>query len=217
MHPVAATWQGALERLDAWAMSAQARHPGVIPCRAGCSACCHGPFDISAADTMLLKHGIATLADSEQLEVRDRARALFTKLRSMAPAWGPPWALADLGEEQFDAMAEALADEPCPLLDDAGHCRVYAFRPLVCRLMGLPMMTASGVTLENACPIQDQFPAYAALDPQLFDLETLEAEETACLEGAAMALFDSPQHRDFETTIAACIAGSSPPPSGSAP
>ncbi len=215
MHPVAEAWQGALTRLDAWFRSAEIRHPGVIPCRAGCSACCYGPFDISAADTLLLAHGIATLAESEQQEVRARAQALFTSMRDIAPEWGPPWALADLGEERFDTMTEALADRPCPLLDDAGRCRVYAFRPLVCRVMGLPMMTASGVTLENACPIQEQFPAYAELDPQLFDLEALEAEETACLEGAAVALFGSPLFRDFETTIAACIAGSLPSPSGS--
>jgi len=217
MHPVAEAWQSALERIDEWFRSAAARHPGVIPCRAGCSACCHGPFDIAGADVLLLREGIATIDEAARRDVRARADVLLEKMKRLAPAWGPPWDLADLGEDQFDAMVDSLADEPCPLLDEAGSCRLYPFRPFVCRLMGLPMMTAGGVALENACPIQEQFPGYAGLDPQLFDLEALEAEETACLEGAALVLFDTPLRRDFETTIAACFASSSPPPSGSAP
>jgi hypothetical protein len=74
-------------------------------------------------------------------------------------------------------------------------------------MMGLPMMTAEGLVLENACPIQEQFPGYATLDPALFDFESLEAAEVASLEEAAAAWFDSPLHAGFETTIAAVAAG----------
>jgi Fe-S-cluster containining protein len=206
MHPAAEAWQGALERLDRWFSDARERLPGVIPCAPGCSACCHGPFDISVADALLLREGLAELHQAEREEVRDRGRTLLTRMREQAPDWRPPWDIARLGEDRFDAITERLSGEPCPLLDAEGRCRTYAHRPLVCRLIGLPMMTAAGILLENACPIQDRFPVYASLDPQLFDLETLEAEETACCEGAAMALFDSPLHRGFETTIAAVAA-----------
>jgi Fe-S-cluster containining protein len=206
MHPAAEAWQQALQRLDRWFDAARASHPGVIPCRRGCSACCHGPFDISVADALLLREGIAALPEPERELVQARGRALLQRMRQLAPAWRAPWDVGALGDQAFDALADALAQEPCPMLDDSGACRVYSHRPLVCRMTGLPMMTAGGFTLENACPIQERFPGYAQLDPQLFDLEALEEEETACLEGAAMALFDSPIHRDFETTIAA-VAG----------
>jgi Fe-S-cluster containining protein len=203
MHPAAESWRKTLEQIDRWFTSVGERHPGVIPCRQGCSACCHGPFDISAADTLLLREGLASLSDGDRDAVRTRGRALLERMRQLAPAWRSPWDLAELGEKPFDAITESLAAEPCPLLDDAGACRVYGYRPLVCRLMGLPMMTAGGFVLENACPIQEQFPAYAALGPQLFDLEALEQEETTSLAGAAMALFDSPMYQGYETTIAA--------------
>jgi Fe-S-cluster containining protein len=206
MHPAATAWQEALGRLDRWFQSVSAAHPGVIPCGPGCNACCHGPFDISVADALLLREGLMTLSDQDRAAVRSRARAQLERMRTRAPSWQAPWDLAQLGEEAFDTLIEGFADEPCPLLDQSGACLLYAYRPLVCRMMGLPMMTASGVVLDNACPIQDRFPVYAALDPQLFDLEALEAVETACLEGAAMALFDSPLHRGFETTIAAIAA-----------
>jgi Fe-S-cluster containining protein len=202
MHPAAEVWRDTLERLDRWFDGARASHPGVIPCRQGCSACCHGPFDISVADALLLREGLATLPDAEREQIRSRARRLHERMRQLSPAWRAPWDLAALGETGFDAVTEALAEEPCPLLDQSGSCRLYAYRPMVCRMMGLPMMTAGGFVLENACPIQERFPGYAALDPQLFDLEALEADETGCLEGAAAALFDSPLYRDYETTIA---------------
>ena len=63
MHPAAEAWQSALERLDRWFSDARERLPGVIPCGPGCSACCHGPFDISVADALLLREGLAELPE----------------------------------------------------------------------------------------------------------------------------------------------------------
>jgi len=121
------------------------------------------------------------------------------------PEWAPPYAVADLGEERFDAMIERFADQPCPLLDESGRCRVYQHRPLVCRLIGLSMITPTDRLIENACPIQAEFPAYAALAPQPFDLEALELEEIECQRAAARRLFGDAGWEAYETTIAAAI------------
>jgi Fe-S-cluster containining protein len=204
MEPAALEYRTLLEQLDRWFEATAQAHPGVIPCRSGCSACCHGPFDITIADALLLREGLASLPPAERALVRQRGQRLLGHLQEQAPGWGPPWDIRDLGDAHFDAMAESLAEEPCPLLDDVGRCRVYAFRPLVCRLIGLPMMTAEGEILENACPIQEQFPDYALLDPQLFDFDSLQEGEAACLEAAARAA-GSPDPA-FETTIAAIVA-----------
>jgi Fe-S-cluster containining protein len=206
MHPAAETWQEELQKLDRWSAGVAASHPDVVPCRPGCADCCHGPFDVSAADALLLREGLATLPDAIRAAVRARGGVVLDKMRALEPGWGTPWDLRAITDERFDEIADALASEPCPLLDDEGQCMVYAYRPLICRVMGLPMMTADGLVLENACPIQEQFPAYAALDPQLFDLEALEAAETACLEAAALELFGTPGDFGFETTIAAIAA-----------
>jgi Fe-S-cluster containining protein len=206
MHPAAEAYQALLERIDRWFGATRERHPGIVPCRPGCSACCHGPFDISAADALLLRQGLATLTATDLGAVRDRAEEGLARLRQAAPEWGPPWDVRALGEERFDAVSEALADLPCPLLDDAGACRLYRWRPMVCRLIGLPMLTAEGEILANACPIQDDFPRYAALDPQPFDLEALEAEEVAALEAASLELLGR-LDPGFETTVAGAVGG----------
>ena len=206
MHSAATAYQALLQRIDRWFEQTAERHPGVIPCRSGCSACCHGPFDISVADALLLREGLALLPAANRAQARERATELLELMRELEPGWEAPFDVRAIGEARFDALTDALAAEPCPLLDEAGRCQVYAHRPLVCRLIGLPMVTAGGNVLENACPIQEDFPAYAAMDPQLFDLESLEGVEQSCLGTAAEALLDQPQDTGFETVIAAVVA-----------
>jgi Fe-S-cluster containining protein len=158
---------------------------------------------------LLLKEGIAALSAAEQEYVRKRGQALFDLIRKQAPEWQPPYDIADMGEERFDGIAESLAESPCPMLDERGACLVYESRPLICRLIGLPMMTAEGELLENACPIQEQFPDYALLDPQLFDFGSLQDAEIRFNAEAAEVLFGDKKKAEYETTIAA-VAASSP-------
>lgn len=207
MHPVAAAYRDELEQLDALFAGARQRHPGVIPCRTGCSACCHGPFDISVADLLLLREGLANADAEVRARVAQQAEELMEKVRILVPDWTAPWDIADLGEARFDVLVEALADQACPLLDPAGTCSVYSHRPLVCRMMGLPVATPQGGVIPNACPIQEQFPNYAALPPQPFDLDATAEAEEALLEAAAIELFGSPLYAGFETTIATAILG----------
>lgn len=218
MSPAALRYRALLERLDRWFAEGSARHAGLVPCGPGCSACCHGPFDISVADAALLRAGLAKLDPAARAEVAERARALLAKALAIEPGWRPPHDLADLGEsgERFDRLCDALAAEPCPLLDDRGRCRVYADRPLVCRLIGLPMRTPAGRTIENACPIQHLYPAYAALPPEPFDLEPFEEEEIECLRAAAREMFGDEGRLGFETFIAA-LAATAPEGAPSAP
>ncbi len=196
-----------LVQLQTWFDQGRRDAGGLVPCRGGCSACCHGPFDISVADAELIGAALDRMPETARATVTDRARALLAKMRALEPDWPPPYAVDALGEERFDRLTEALAHEPCPLLDEAGRCRIYADRPLVCRMIGLGMRTPAGRIIENACPIQDRFPGYAALPPVAFELEAFEESEEACLRGAAERRFGTPDRAGFETTIAAAIAG----------
>jgi len=200
-----------LERLDQWFEEGRRQAQGVLPCRRGCSACCYGPFDVSVADVELLLDGLRRLPPDEQAEVKRRARALMDAMEALEPDWRAPHAVGDLGDQRFDRLCEALADQPCPLLDDAGRCRIHPNRPMICRLIGLSMVTPAGRVIENACPIQRQFPGYAELPPVFFDLEELEVAELECLKGAARRLRGDSTRHDFETTIAAAILNLNPP------
>ncbi len=121
------------------------------------------------------------------------------------PSFQFPWDISRLDEARFDALVEAQADAPCPALGSTGECLIYQSRPMVCRMMGLGMRTGDGAVLENACPIQEDFPAYRELPPQAFDLEGWETEETTALRFAAGKLFADDAYTEYETTIAGAI------------
>jgi Fe-S-cluster containining protein len=200
-----APYRELLERLDRWFADARATHPGVIPCRGGCTPCCHGPFDISVADAELLVHAVRALPEPERAAVQARAAALMARIAERLPGWEAPHDIAAVGDEAFDGMGEALAAEPCPLLGPDGGCRIYADRPFVCRLIGLGMVTPTGRVIENMCPIQGAFPVYRSLPPAPFDLEDLEVQELEAMQAAARRLLGDADAADYETTIAAAI------------
>lgn len=159
----------------------------MVPCRIGCTACCLGPFDISAADARLVGLAVAALPGEVRDAVRARAAAQLQDGREASPDWRPPWRAGDTDEAAFDAMCDALATTPCPALDpDTGACLVHDARPATCRLMGLALVTPDGDALENLCPIQDRFPDYAALAPTPLDLMQFEVD-AAHEDLAAMA------------------------------
>jgi Fe-S-cluster containining protein len=205
-HPATEAYRDLLQQLDTWFAQATARSPGVIPCRSGCSACCHGPFDISTADALLIREAYFRLPRDEQAQVRSKAVDLAVKMKAVAPDWDFEHGLEGIDEEKFDQVCEVLAAEPCPLLEGERNCRIYADRPIICRMMGLGVITPAGRVIENSCPIQNRFPSYSALPPQPLALEALEELETACLESASLELFGTPERAHFETTIAVLLA-----------
>ncbi|MEP6687129.1 MAG: YkgJ family cysteine cluster protein [Gemmatimonadales bacterium] len=199
------TYRSLLTQLDAWFAAGRRTAGGVVPCRQGCTACCHGPFDISVADAELIGEALDRLPAAERARVTDRARTLLARMRDLEPEWSPPYPVEALGEDRFDRLTDSLAAEPCPLLDAAGRCAIYADRPLVCRMIGLGMRTAAGRAIENACPIQDQFPGYPSLPLVEFELEAFEEVELGRLRAAATRRFGDGERWAFETTIAAAI------------
>lgn len=204
MRAEAERYRTLLETLDAWHAAAKLRHPGVIPCRVGCTACCHGPFDISVADVLLLRDTVHELPANRREALVARATAAAARQRALAPGWESPHDVRTLGEARFDALCNALAAEPCPCLEE-GACAVYEGRPAVCRLMGLGLESPDGRVLPNACPIQSEFPGYRTLPAQSFDLATFEGTEEACLVEAGLVLFGSAEAAGYETTIALAL------------
>lgn len=194
-----------LAALDQWQDRARTEFPGVIPCRAGCASCCHGPFDIAIADVAVLLDGVRSLPADRRRAVLHRARADVAAMQALEPAWEAPFDIAAIGDDAFDRLSDSLADRPCPLLDDDRSCLVYAHRPTVCRIIGLGMVTEFGDVLENACPIQDQFPAYAAMAPQPFALESFDARLELINRAAATTLLGDPERHAYETTIAGAL------------
>ncbi len=160
--------------LDTWFHRAVAAAPGVIPCKVGCTACCHGPFDISSGDAERIAAAVATLPDVVREPLHQRARTNWEAFAALLPGITPTSDLDALPDALLDAACMAMMDAPCPALDAQGACVVHAARPVSCRLMGSGALLPSGEVLENGCPIQNDYPAYAALPPIPLDLPAVE-------------------------------------------
>ena len=133
-----------LSEVDAWfTRCLAAAAPGTLACRQGCGACCRGLFDITLLDAFLLKEGFKQLPAATREQVLARCRPRLAELLQRWPQLQPPWLLNTLPDDSWTEMPEA--DETrCPLLGDDDLCLVYPFRPMTCRLHGLPNIDLSG-------------------------------------------------------------------------
>ncbi|HXG61327.1 MAG TPA: YkgJ family cysteine cluster protein [Planctomycetota bacterium] len=134
-----------LERADAWYRSVRERFPDRVPCGKGCRDCCLGLFDITPADAELLREGLAQAPADVRADIERRARDLVERLRAEFPRLGED--LDGWSEREIDELCDRLGPVECPALGPAGECRLYAHRPLTCRLSGIPVVDVSGAVL----------------------------------------------------------------------
>jgi Fe-S-cluster containining protein len=99
------------------------RYRAHIECRPGCSDCCHQTFRVTEIEGAYLREGLAALPAAERDDIVQRAR-------SYAPD----------------------ARHPCPALDGAGRCRLYAHRPRICRKYGIPLWHPDRPHEVTTCP-----------------------------------------------------------------
>ena len=131
-----------LSKVDAWYLSVKETHPDQVPCAKGCRDCCIGLFDVSLADRDLLREGMAALVPAVRKDIEQRAAELMAKLRTTAPDLGDT--LDGWSPDDIDDLCDAVGDVECPVLGREGECRLYAHRPLTCRMSGVPVVDLSG-------------------------------------------------------------------------
>lgn len=149
----------------------------------------------------MVGEAVGALPEPTAGAIRERARRQLEAGMSATPEWQWPWQVSSLGEDAFDRMCAALEQEPCPALDpESGACLIHADRPATCRLMGLSLRTTEGDQLDNLCPIQSQYPEYAALAPTPLDLMQFEVD-------AAQMDLEAMGQGWRSTTVAGAVAG----------
>lgn len=108
-----------------------------VRCKETCSDCCHALFDLTLIEALYLNHHFnqtySGLVRSRILERADEAdRASYRLKREMFKA-----SQGGVSTEEILLQA-AQAKVRCPLLNDDDLCDLYAFRPVTCRIYGVP-------------------------------------------------------------------------------
>ncbi|HEY6873509.1 MAG TPA: YkgJ family cysteine cluster protein [Geobacteraceae bacterium] len=154
MEEILKKYGALLAEVDAWFSRCMQVSPAGIACGAGCSECCRGLFDITLLDACYLKYGFDRLDALVQTAVRAKASARLHELQRLWPDFREPYTLNYRPEEEWEALMPEDDETPCPLVDDDGRCILYDFRPMTCRLNGIPLVDRSGeVFFEEWCTL----------------------------------------------------------------
>ena len=140
-------------------------HPTKIYCHHGCSECCRGLFDITLLDALYLKKGFDALSDEIKSAIRNKSQARLDMVASDWPLFVRPWMLNNIPESDWDAMMPEEDEAACVFLSEEGSCLVYDFRPMTCRLNGIPLIDVSGEELfDEWCTLN-----FTDLDPRYLE------------------------------------------------
>lgn len=105
-------------------------HAGCVRCQPGCTDCCHAVFELFLIEAVYLNYHF-----HQRLKRRERREVLRRAEKALLEITGIKEGIKDK-ESGVLQMAEARIR--CSLLSDQGHCLLYEYRPITCRLYGIP-------------------------------------------------------------------------------
>lgn len=108
----------------------QETHSDCVRCRPGCTDCCYAVFELFPIEAAYLSyHFHQRLKRKERREVLRRAEKALLEITGVKEG---------IKDKESEVLQMAEARIRCPLLSDQGHCLLYEYRPITCRLYGIP-------------------------------------------------------------------------------
>ena len=113
------------------------QYPDLVACRTACADCCHALFDLPLIEALYINYhfkraykGADREAYLESVNSIDRQIHKIKRKANQDLKDGKP------EEDILTALAEVRVK--CPLLNNENLCDLYDFRPVTCRLYGIP-------------------------------------------------------------------------------
>jgi Fe-S-cluster containining protein len=115
----------------------QKEHPECVTCKIKCADCCHALFDLTLIEAVYInyqfKKNIQGTEKSKLLEKANRADRKIHIIKKRA------YESKKAGKNETEILTEIAAERVrCPLLNDDEMCDLYEYRPITCRLYGIP-------------------------------------------------------------------------------
>lgn len=112
-------------------------YPDCVTCKITCSDCCHALFDLTLIEAIYINDKFKKLIPSGKrnqiIEKSNRADRKIYKLKRKA------YQDHKNGKNEVEILMEMSAERVrCPLLDENEMCDLYEYRPITCRLYGIP-------------------------------------------------------------------------------
>ncbi len=139
------------------------QYPDCVKCESGCSDCCFAIFDLTLIEAMYVNYhfNIKFSAGSVRYDMIERANRADRKLHKLKKRAQTE---ADAGRDDVSIIGDmSLERVRCPLLGLNDNCDLYEFRPIACRVYGIPT-SASGMSHTCGKSAFEQGKPYPALN-----------------------------------------------------
>lgn len=116
-------------------------YPKEVFCREKCSDCCYAIFDLTLIEALYLNHKFneqfSGTEKADLLAIADKTDRTLVKMKRDAHK------KVQDGADQLEIVAKMSQERVrCPLLGENNLCLMYEFRPITCRVYGIPISTA---------------------------------------------------------------------------
>jgi Fe-S-cluster containining protein len=113
------------------------QYPDCVKCNPLCSDCCYALFDLTLVEALYINERFRNKFSEQNIELLiekcNRIDRTIYKLKKNA------FKAAESGKDDNEILNEmAETRVRCPMLNDEQMCEIYEFRPLTCRLYGIP-------------------------------------------------------------------------------
>lgn len=136
--PFFSRYEQLMQAADAAFVRIKAEYPDKVTCKIGCADCCYALFDLSLIEALYINHKFNAEfeKDTKQnlLNKANRADRKIYQIKRQA------YKYHQAGKNEVEILSKIGAESVrCPLLNQADRCDLYAYRPITCRLYGLPI------------------------------------------------------------------------------
>ncbi len=118
------------------------KHPDCVKCKLECADCCHALFDLSLIEALYInRHFLENAVEEKKIEILDVANRTDRKIYQLKRK---AFKAVESGEKsEEDVLLEMSVERVrCPLLNKDERCELYEYRPVTCRLYGIPTAIA---------------------------------------------------------------------------
>lgn len=116
-------------------------YPSEVNCKPGCSDCCHALFDVTLIEAMYISTKFREkYKDFDREKILDRANIADREIHRIKRN---AFKAQKKGATEIEIIGQmAMERVKCPLLNEEKKCDLYEFRPINCRVYGVPTETA---------------------------------------------------------------------------
>ena len=136
-QPYFEKYQAIVRQADELFERVQKEHPECVTCKIKCADCCHALFDLTLIEAIYINHQVNKIIKGKEktklLEKANRADRKTHMIKKQA------FKSKKDGKNETEILTDIAAERVrCPLLSDNDMCDLYEYRPITCRLYGIP-------------------------------------------------------------------------------